>query len=416
MVSYLLVAGATLLELLCTIFVINGLVGEKPAYPAVWIKMIYLGITTGFIMLVPEQWSNGSYILVFLFVYLVYRRTWKESFIVTVLSLIIVGIIELICMFPIVFLLKLNYIAEVNNLLGAIIALLLCTLLIKTVPLYHLKKWCSKKEVLYIAVVIFSLILVLTTIIDYHMTLRLELADYLYISVCVLIMWLLGLRLMKYRYEEEIQKDYLEAFSSVIDQMKRRQHKFRNQMDAVYSLHKLYNDYDSLVQAQCNYLGKLADYEMPTDVLVLKKPIIIAHVFEKITEAQEAGIKVNMRLTSDLADCKIQDIQMIEILGTLFDNAIQDMIKSKCTHYLLFEVKKTDLGVMISIGNPHEKISTHDLERMFENGYSTKGENRGIGLYHLKQLVKKQEMELMVENKCIADQNYIYFSVVLGEG
>lgn len=192
MVSYFLVAGATLLELLCTIFVINGLVGEKPAYPAVWIKMIYLGITTGFIMLVPEQWSNGSYILVFLFVYLVYRRTWKESFIVTVLSLIIVGIIELICMFPIVFLLKLNYIAEVNNLIGAIIALLLCTLLIKTVPLYHLKKWCSKKEVLYIAVVIFSLILVLTTIIDYHMTLRLELADYLYISVCVLIMWLLG--------------------------------------------------------------------------------------------------------------------------------------------------------------------------------------------------------------------------------
>ena len=28
MVSYFLVAGATLLELLCTIFVINGLVGE----------------------------------------------------------------------------------------------------------------------------------------------------------------------------------------------------------------------------------------------------------------------------------------------------------------------------------------------------------------------------------------------------
>lgn len=48
MVSYLLVAGATLLELLCTIFVINGLVGEKPAYPAVWIKMIYLGITIRF--------------------------------------------------------------------------------------------------------------------------------------------------------------------------------------------------------------------------------------------------------------------------------------------------------------------------------------------------------------------------------
>ena len=35
MVSYLLVAGATLLELLCTIFVINGLVGEKRQIPVI---------------------------------------------------------------------------------------------------------------------------------------------------------------------------------------------------------------------------------------------------------------------------------------------------------------------------------------------------------------------------------------------
>ena len=244
----------------------------------------------------------------------------------------------------------------------------------------------------------------------------LELADYLYISICILLMWLLGLRLMKYRYEEKIQRDYLKAFSSVIDQMKRRQHKFRNQMDAVYSLHKLYKDYDSLVEAQCDYLGKLEEYEMPTDVLMLKKPIIIAHVFEKITEAQEAGIKINMRLTCDLANCRIQDIQMIEILGTLFDNAIQDMLKTERTEYLLFEVKETESGVMICIGNPHEKIPAYELKCMFENGYSTKGENRGIGLYHLKQIVKKQDLEIMIENKCIENQNYIYFSVILGKG
>lgn len=416
MVSYLLVAGATVMELLCTIFVISGLMGKESILPAMWMKILYLGISTGFVILVTNQWSNVSYIFVFLFVLFGYKRTWKESFIVTVLSLIIVGIVELICMFPIVFLLKLRYIQEVNNIIAAAAALILCIILSKKVPLSYLKKWCSKKEVLYISVVFFSLILVLSTIVDYHMTLKLELIDYLYISICIFLMWILGLRLMKYRYEEKLQKDYLKAFSSVIDQMKRRQHKFQNQMDAVYSLHKLYGDYDSLVQAQRDYLGKLADYEMPTDVLALKKPIIIAHVYEKITEAQEAGIKVNMHLTSDLAECEIQDIQMIEILGTLFDNAIQDMIKSNSTQYLVFEVKKIDLGVMMSIGNPHEKISAHDLERMFANGYSTKGRNRGIGLYHVKQLVKKQEMELMVENKCIDNENYIFFSVILGKG
>lgn len=62
----------------------------------------------------------------------------------------------------------------------------------------------------------------------------------------------------------------------MIDQIRRRQHKFRNQMDAVYSMHKLYGDYKMLVEAQREYLGKLEDYEMPADVLVLENPIIIA--------------------------------------------------------------------------------------------------------------------------------------------
>ena len=43
---------------------------------------------------------------------------------------------------------------------------------------------------------------------------------------------------------------YFAAFCRVIDQMKRRQHKFQNQLDAVYSLHRIYDDYDTLVEAQ----------------------------------------------------------------------------------------------------------------------------------------------------------------------
>lgn len=254
----------------------------------------------------------------------------------------------------------------------------------------------------------------LTAFTNLRITLQLDLIDYIYISMAVLLMWVLSVRLLKYRYEEKIRKKYFEAFCSVIDQIRRRQHKFRNQMDAVYSMHKLYGDYKMLVEAQREYLGKLEDYEMPADVLVLENPIIIAHVYEKIMEAQEAGIHIKMKLSCELSDCGVKDIHMIEIIGTLLDNAIQDMVENGKTKFLRLEIKRED-GISIQVANPHEKLKISELKKMFDKGVSSKGEGRGIGLYNVKQLAKKYKIDFMVENKIYEDENYICFSAIIGK-
>ncbi len=122
--------------------------------------------------------------------------------------------------------------------------------------------------------------------------------------------------------EEKIIKEYLDAFDKVINQMKIRQHKFQNQRDAIYSLHRIYDDYNTLVEAQRRYLGKLADYELPTDVLILENLIVIAQLYEKIKEAQETGVRIRLRLSCSLVECGIHDIHLVEIFGTFLDNAI----------------------------------------------------------------------------------------------
>ena len=149
-------------------------------------------------------------------------------------------------------------------------------------------------------------------------------------------------------------------------------------------------------------------------MLILESPILIAHVYEKITEAQEAGLRIRMKLKCSLADCGIEDIHMVELLGTLLDNAIQDMAASGQTEYLVFEVEKQD-GIMIRVANPHSPIKNQELQRMFQKGYSTKGEDRGIGLYHVKKLVQKYKIGLMAENKMIGGKNYICFSLMTGK-
>lgn len=414
MESVFLVVVATIFELLCSVIILKGLMGKKEHVP-IWQSCIYVFVMSAYILLVPSRWVNGSYFLVFLYVKCGYQKRWKESVTVTILCLVLVGIIELVSMIPVKYLSEGGWTSiDENNLLGSLCSLIICLVVVQAVPLWRVKIWCNRKEILYITMILFSMILVLTTIMDFHMTLELDAGDYVYITLSVVLLWILGLRLMKYRYEEQIRKKYFEAFRSVMDQMKRRQHKFRNQMDAIYSLHRLYGDYETLVEEQRKYLGKLVDYELPTDVLILESPIVIAHVYDKITEAQEAGLRVQMRLSCSLAKCGIEDIHLVEIIGTLLDNAIQDMQETGQKEYLYFEVTGKD-GNLIRVGNPHIQLSVGTLQKMFEKGYSTKGENRGIGLYHVKKLAQKYGIDLVVENRIMEEQNYICFSVIIGK-
>lgn len=410
--EYLAIIGAIVLELLLGIVIIKRLLGKQQVIPFAW-GILFVVFATVYIVFVPTEWVNGCYILMLLYIRVGYRVSWKDSLITTLLCVLLVGITELICFFPFVFIFNGKWSETVKNLLAAGISFLFWCVCIRKVPVYYLKKWCEKKEVWYIAVVSFSLILMLTTIINYNMTFELELTDYIYIIMGLILMWILSFRLMRYHYEERIRKKYFVVFESVIDQIRSRQHKFQNHLDAVYSLHKLYDEYETLVQEQRKYLQKLTDYEIPAEVMALKNPILIAHVYEKITEAQEAGLRIRMKLRCDLEKCKMDEIHMIEILGTLFDNAIQDMKQTGQTEFLVFEVEKEN-GIIIRVANPHEEMKNQELRKMFERGYSTKGKNRGIGLHHVKQLVKKHKIELLVENRMIEEKNYICFSVMIG--
>lgn len=410
--EYLAIIGAIVLELLCSIVVINGLNEKQAKIPGVW-AVLFVFVSTGYILFVPAEYVNGCYLLTFLYVKTGYKTSWKEGFITVILSLVLGGLIELLCLFPFVFVPDGRCTDSVIKMFAALGSVILGYILVKKFPIWYLNKWCKKKEVWYIVVVVFSLILLMTKIIDYNMTWEFELEDYIYIIVALVLLWLLCFRLMRFRYEERLRKRYFKAFESVVDQIRSRHHKFQNHLDAVYSLHNLYDEYEVLVEEQRKYLQKLTDYEMPAEVMVLQNPILIAHVYEKITEAQEAGLRIRMKLKYSLEKCEVDDIHMVEILGTLFDNAIQDMKETGQAQFLVFEVEKED-GIIIRVANPHKELRNIEIRQMFERGYSTKGKNRGIGLYHVKQLVQKYKLQLLVENRLIEQQNYICFSVMIG--
>ena len=83
---YVSVTGAIVLELLCNIFLLNGLLGKEKKIPIVW-AVIYVFVTTVYIMVVPDGWTNTCYVFTLLYVILGYHVSWKDSLITVVVSL-----------------------------------------------------------------------------------------------------------------------------------------------------------------------------------------------------------------------------------------------------------------------------------------------------------------------------------------
>lgn len=68
--------------------------------------------------------------------------------------------------------------------------------------------------------------------------------------------------------------------------------------------------------------------------------------------------------------------------------------------------------ILFSISNPAKYISFSEIDRMFINGYSSKGENRGIGLARVLELVDKYEADINVFNSAACDEgNWIHFII-----
>ena len=56
-------------------------------------------------------------------------------------------------------------------------------------------------------------------------------------------------------------------------------------------------------------------------------------------------------------------------------------------------------AVLITSDDTGIGISEKNLERIFENGFSTKGEGRGTGLYQVKEMVERYGGEITVESQ-----------------
>lgn len=354
----------------------------------IWKLLVYLVVYIILFVLSEDiqtvmEISMISYILLFLYIKWAYKEDFIHTMLVGVMSAIITTILEfaLMCLVPL-------FLDVMREIVVTSITMILALFVSRNYLgkfLDILEKW----DFMYAVVCLLSLMM-FTPALAIKIARKMDVTDYIYVAVCIVVMWMLVVRVQRFKLEDIIRKQYLEAYKEVLLQIRRRQHKIKNQINAAYSMSLIYDTYDELVEKQKEYLSKISDYELPNDAIILEEPSIISIIYEKINEAVERGIHMETSFSCSMVGSRISDVIWVELIGTLFDNAIEALDYFDGERKIWLEIGRGEKNkIILNIMNTFNKVSFSEISQFFKMGYSTKGEERGIGLYNVKQIVHK---------------------------
>ena len=122
-------------------------------------------------------------------------------------------------------------------------------------------------------------------------------------------------------------------------------------------------------------------------------------IAQSIVYARNNGVEFTLEVKDTITNLQIELLDLVRIMSVLLNNAIEGSTESY-KKQIEVAVIKMESETVIVIQNSCQVTPTH-LENLFELGFSTKGENRGIGLNNVKEILDKYKniiLETEIEN------------------
>ncbi|MDB8565240.1 GHKL domain-containing protein [Turicibacter sanguinis] len=208
---------------------------------------------------------------------------------------------------------------------------------------------------------------------------------------------------------------YLALIYTLNKDSKMKQERVLNQQlhDYTIQLEQLYNNLNSFRHDYLNILVSLEegirteDIEMikgvyhrvikPTEQIVKSNDYILGKVrkvhiveiksllAEKIIKSQAKGIDVRVEIEEIIESIYMDVFSFYRVFSILLDNAIEAANSVSNSYISIVFIQDRDIQ-RIEVENTceHQEISLKDI---YKKGYSSKGSNRGIGLYNVQQIL-----------------------------
>lgn len=410
----------TLVEIFVVTLCLSHLHGERYKFDYKTM-LLFLADTIILQGINDHYFPDGSSLLIYPMVvfYCVrkYRRGVKSAVINTVLTFIILSLLQLVSavMVGVFFSGKME--ERIILLLMNILMFIIYEILSKLWDMQHLSYYFQKNDVILYIILIGAFCCVFGFIFLVKLQKGLYLEFYLVTCVFIVFVCIMAASWERYKVkalekEMELQayKVYEESFKNLITEVRVRQHDFKNHINAIYIQHMMCHTYEELVERQKKYCEDIVYENRFADLLRLGDTMIIGFLYGKLTEADGKGIDVQYRFECGDLKVGIPIYKIITILGNLLNNAIE-ALEENDRKRLFVGMKEDEKELHIEVRNTNEAIAWSDVTSLFKKGYSTKGSGRGLGLYSIKKMSREYGFDILFANKEIDGENWVSFEI-----
>lgn len=226
------------------------------------------------------------------------------------------------------------------------------------------------------------------------------------LSLVILLLSAFALREMKYKrklQEIEAYYEYTLRIESINNEMRKFRHDYVNILTTL-SDYIREDDMPGLRKYFDEHIVPMKDKLKTRSIKMngiekLKVREIKGLITTKIIQAQEKRIPISIEVPDEIDRIDMNTVELSRIIGIIVDNAIEASENLEEPLINIAFIDNEESVTFIVMNKCSEDIPK--IHELFEQGFSTKGDNRGLGLSTLKELTDSNEnvlLDTVIEN------------------
>ncbi len=185
------------------------------------------------------------------------------------------------------------------------------------------------------------------------------------------------------------QNLYIQNLEETQQNLRTLKHDYKNMMASLYlqskrhdfgklqeNIQKMMDDFDENIDRKMNVNQQMSH---------LKHLELKSLLFQKITEIHKYNIPFNLEIFQPVREIPVEAIDLVRMVGILMDNAIEAAKENQGDILLLLMQQESSLTIVVE-NYAEEDV---DIDRIVQQGYTTKENHTGLGLAGLEQIVRK---------------------------
>ena len=230
------------------------------------------------------------------------------------------------------------------------------------------------------------------------------LLSFIFLSLLIIIMRNVRNQIKQQYQDKEFQQ--LQEYTKSLENMSTDLRKFKHDYSNIISTIGEYIDEDDMAGLKEFYYNDLVSegktvLEKDQSLSSLKhigESPLKAIISSKIIAAKAKNIKIRVEITDDIPSIPMRILEICRIIGIFLDNAIEASMESE-ENFIHFAIINTETNIIFIIQNSCND-NVPPVHKLYEENFSTKGENRGLGLCTVMDIVNKTKGRASLNTTC----------------